>query len=962
MKINQVQSDYGSADSFTKILIEAADESFPVKRVSKGKIPSPPWWDNECSEAIKSRKEAEMNYLAYTSSENFDLLSKSITETRKLFKKKKFDSWRKFCSEISPDIQPSAVWQKIHRFRSLYKESKSTVLPYTIANEFLSKLSPPSVQFHNIPLPISDYSELNSLFSFNELQGVLSVVRDSAPGPDGIPYSFLSNLTDNAKTYFLDIINHIMVSGSVPMFWKEQIIIPILKSNKPSDNALSYRPIALSSVLLKIIEHLVKNRLEFFVESNCLLAESQYGFRRGKSALDGISIFTTDIRLAFSENKSILSAFLDIQSAYDNVVISVLKHKLLTIKTPPLLINIIINLLLDRSLSLTVDDNSVVSRVLTKGLPQGSVLSPILYNIYTHDLESSFNGSISVLQYADDLLLYNASQSVQEASVAITSNLCLLKKWLDSNGLDLSASKSSVVLFSRMRRPAEPNVFYENLKIPVKKEVKFLGVVLDSKLTGIPHCNYVVSKCERSLNILRCLSGVWWGAHPFCLKLLYNALIRSVLDYGTFILEPGNISAFKKLDLMQSKSLRIVCGAMKSSPINALQVECNDPPLYLRRQYLSDRYLFRSFQFSNHPLRSKLNYLCEHINTSPYWKHKQPPRLVVSYRKFLSLESPTHCSNYLPLFCFSYDSLILNPNVNLNFLSSNRHQSNSEFKSLVNENWQGYHSIFTDASKIKNSCVGIGVYHPQYKIVQKVKFPKETSVFTGECVGLLKAVEYILLAKLNQTIVFSDSKSALQALMRFPFKSRNSNPVILEIRNIIFQCMNLNLKISFAWIPSHCGIKGNEIADTLAKEAISCGDVFPFKNYTCDLVNLSQDFLHSSWQSSWTESSQSKGKSYSTIQPTIPSKPWFFKIHFAKRVTTCLIRMRLGHVSTPAHLFKFKIVDNPACDCGAEFPSFYFALWQMRKPREPKSNRRRRRNKNFFFPIYSLVSHLCQDG
>lgn len=203
MKINQVQSDYCSADSFTKILIEAADESFPVKRVSKGKIPSPPWWDNECSEAIKSRKEAEMNYLAYTSSENFDLLSKSITGTRKLFKKKKFDSWRKFCSEISPDIQPSAVWQKIHRFRSLYKESKSTVLPYTIANEFLSKLSPPSVQFHNIPLPISDYSELNSLFSFNELQGVLSVVRDSAPGPDGIPYSFLSNLTLKHLRYLL---------------------------------------------------------------------------------------------------------------------------------------------------------------------------------------------------------------------------------------------------------------------------------------------------------------------------------------------------------------------------------------------------------------------------------------------------------------------------------------------------------------------------------------------------------------------------------------------------------------------------------------------------------------------------------------------------------------------------------------------------------------------------------------
>lgn len=205
--------------------------------------------------------------------------------------------------------------------------------------------------------------------------------------------------------------------------------------------------------------------------------------------------------------------------------------------------------------------------------------------------------------------------------------------------------------------------------------------------------------------------------------------------------------------------------------------------IYADNIYRIDTYLFRSFQFSNHPLRSKLNYLCEHINTSPFWKHKQPPLLVVSYRKFLSLESPTHCSNYLPLFCFSYDSLILNPNVNLNFLSSNRHQSNSEFKSLVNENWQGYHSIFTDASKIKKQLCWYR--YPQYKIVQKVKFPKETSVFTGECVGLLKAVEYILLTKLNQTIVFSDSKSALQAIYNFSMhESQFKNQLCLDSKSL----------------------------------------------------------------------------------------------------------------------------------------------------------------------------------
>lgn len=162
-------------------------------------------------------------------------------------------------------------------------------------------------------------------------------------------------------------------------------------------------------------------------------------------------------------------------------------------------------------------------------------------------MKASLSNQICILQYADDLLLYSIHQSPAIACSLLSHSLNLLKTWLDTNGLEISPTKSAAMLFSRMRLPPPINVYFGNNIIPVKKSVKFLGVFLDSKLSGINHCDYICNRCERTVNILRCLSGVWWGAHPFCMKLMYNALIRSILDYGTFLLSPGNVTPLKKV-------------------------------------------------------------------------------------------------------------------------------------------------------------------------------------------------------------------------------------------------------------------------------------------------------------------------------------------------------------------------------------------------------------------------------
>ena len=911
------------AAALTRTIQEVADKTFPLKNSWSGKIPSPPWWDKECTEAIRKRKEMEKNYNKNMTTENFQILSDTILSTRKFLKKKKLQGWRNFCTSVSPDTPSSVVWSNIKRFRSAFNSSSSSALSPSLADQFLDRLAPSHVPQENLlyslPLLINDEPGLNSPFTLQELKGVLSNTKDSSPGEDEIPYAFISKLGDDALLYYLDLINCIMLTGNIPPSWKSQTIIPILKPNKNPSDACSYRPIALSPTLLKIAEHLIKNRLEWFIESKGLLANSQFGFRKGRGTMDSISILTTDIRLSFSRNEFLLSAFLDIEAAYDNVNLFTLKNKLEELNIPIMLSNFIFNILYERSISLTLGDSTKLSRLLWKGLPQGSVLSPLLYNIYTYDLESSLNNTVRVLQYADDLLLYSSNHSIEKACTSLSLGLELLKSWLDTNSLQLSTSKSTVILFTKMRTPPQFNVLYDNTPIPIKDQVKFLGVILDSKLTGVPHCDYVAAKCERNLNILRCLSGVWWGAHPFSLKLLYNALIRSILDYGTFLLEPGNSTAFKKLDVIQSKALRLTTGAMKSSPVNALQVECGDPPLHLRRQYLSDRYIFSALQFSNHPLFSHLHLLNEYFSSSNCPPNKLPC-LIKSCQKLETIEAPTHRSPLFPVFDSNYEPLTLCPDVRYDFKTlKTEYDVNTNFNYVVDRDWQEWHHIFTDASKHStHSCVGIGVYHSQYDIVEKIKLPPQSSVFTGECFGLYKAVEYILLMKLQKSVIFSDSMSALQALEKFPFKCKPVYPIIIEIRNMLHKCSINGYSVVFEWLPSHSGIVGNEKADRIANEAVWCGDVFPFKNYCHDLIALSKLHLQDSWNEVWKVTSLTKGKFYSKIQPEIPSKPWFFKMKFDKTVTSILIRMRLGHVCTPVHLARLHIVVNNLCDCGTD--------------------------------------------
>lgn len=258
---------------FKNAVLAAADESIPIRKLRSKNISSPPWWDKECTAACKKRKEAERTYTFTMTTQNFLNYQKIAAEVVKLLRIKKKAGWNSFCTSLSPKTPSTVIWKNIKKFRGSFIVNNTSLDTSSWIESFSQKIAPPSAPsleeattFLTAFPTTSDI--LQSPFSLEELSTALSGLKDSAPGVDGIPYSFIVKSGKETKIYFLKMINLIFESGFPPDEWKTQIIIPILKTGKPSNDPSSYRLIALSNTMSKILEHLIKNRLEWFLESN----------------------------------------------------------------------------------------------------------------------------------------------------------------------------------------------------------------------------------------------------------------------------------------------------------------------------------------------------------------------------------------------------------------------------------------------------------------------------------------------------------------------------------------------------------------------------------------------------------------------------------------------------------------------------------------------------------------------
>lgn len=476
----------------------------------------------------------------------------------------------------------------------------------------------------------------------------------------------------------------------------------------------------------------------------------------------------------------------------------------------------------------------------------------------------------------------------------LQQNLNSLQNWANQNGFKFSQTKTVCMHFCNKRKQhAEPELYLSDVLIPVVKEFKFLGLIFDSKLNFIPHIKELKRKCQKALNLLRVVSAQNWGADRNTKLMLYRALIRSRLDYGSIVYGSARASYLKILDPVQNQGLRLCLNAFRTSPTDSLHIEANEQPLNLRRIKLSMQYAIKLYANKQNPTHktvfgSDFSRFTERAPTViPPFGARVLPHLE---QAGILLES---IANYkistIPTWRLT-KPLVLKQlsSTSKDITDPNLFQTNF---AVLKENYKDYHHIYTDGSKLDNKAAAAVVTENN---ILRTRLPDGASIFSAEIRALHIATEIIKISRYKKFVIFVDSMSVLESIENINL----ANPLITDLLRKHEEAITAGKEILFCWVPSHVGIRGNEVADKAAKQALSlnCTDILiPSSDFKYQI----NKYIKDKWQNQWNELNNNK---LYQINPRVGQKP---PILNNVRDEMVIHRIRIGHTYlTHKHLLR----------------------------------------------------------
>ena len=427
-----------------------------------------------------------------------------------------------------------------------------------------------------IPSPVNPFGD----FSPREFAAALQHVKlGKAPGPDSICPELIIHAGTALKSWLRGFLSSCLRQLKIPKVWRRALAVAIPKPNKPVEDPKSYRSISLLCVPYKILERLIYARIEPIVDP--LLPGEQAGFRHGKSTVDQVVLLTQNIEDSFEAKKKAGAVFVDLTAAYDTVWHRGLICKLLRLLPDKHMIHMIMELVRNRSFTLTIGDSKRSRlRRLKNGVPQGSVLAPLLFNIYVYDLPSTVSRRYA---YADDLALLYSSDDWKDLEGVLSQDMTTISTYLQTLRLQLSHTKTVTSAFHLNNRVAkrELNVYNNGKRLPFCPVPTYLGVKLDRSLTFRHHLEALRKKLTTRVALMRRLAGSGWGAGAKTLRTAALSLVYSTAEYCAPV---WCRSAHTRLiDSVLNDALRIVTGCLRPTPTDYLPVLAGIQPAELRR-------------------------------------------------------------------------------------------------------------------------------------------------------------------------------------------------------------------------------------------------------------------------------------------------------------------------------------------------------------------------------------------
>jgi hypothetical protein len=445
------------------------------------------------------------------------------------------------------------------------------------------------------------------------IKGIKSCNNSKAFGPDGLTIFHLKHLGPNGVNFLTALFNISLSTSTIPAIWKMSTVIPIPKPGKDPSQGTSYRPISLLCPAAKVLEALILPTLTEHLRP----AAEQHGFRAKHSTTSALVNLTTDIAEGFNQRKPpsrTVAVAVDLTAAFDTVSHNKLLAKIAASTLPSSLIRWLACYLRGRQARTSFRGVKSPARIIHAGVPQGSKISPVLFNFYIADLPQP-TPPVKVIAYADDITAYATGPAVPALETALNDYLEDLSTFLSDNSLIISEPKSTVTLFSPDPAQAKyhPNVLINGKQLPLSKTPKILGVTLDTFFTFNHHCTAIAQKIGKRNTILKALAGSTWGQQKETLLLTYKAINQSVSDYAASVYSlNASRTNVKKIQTAQNDGLRIATGAHRMASIDHLHQESLMLPVQDHLDMLSAQYLASSTQ-QEHP--------CHSVTTRP-----PPPR------------------------------------------------------------------------------------------------------------------------------------------------------------------------------------------------------------------------------------------------------------------------------------------------------------------------------------------------
>jgi exonuclease III len=449
------------------------------------------------------------------------------------------------------------------------------------------------------PLGEPRQGDLDATILPGEITPLMKHLKPTAPGPDGISNILLKEGPPRLASVLAKLFDASLELGYLTSSWKEAHLTMLPKPGKALNTPANLRPISLLNTIGKLMERIIANRLRSSCEENNIFPDTQAGFRAGRSTYDHLLHLTEQCLSAMERRESTLAVFLDIKKAFDCVWHNGLRYRLMQLNLPPRILRWLSHFLIERRMRCKV--NGFLSNEFTAdaGVPQGSILSPLLYIIYVRDMvpESSFLNATA--QFADDTALWSNNGRNQTAVQGIQRGLDLVHQWTSKWRLAVSAAKTQMICIGRSRRNiieqlrANP-VHYGPDQLELQVKAKFLGLTFDRLLNFHDHIKEVKKRAMAPALLLKAFHGNNWSVPERSLLIIYKTHVLPILTYGSICTMVAPTSYIKKLQVVQNTALRKIYNL----PYGAASEPCHRlsrlPRLNDRLVSLSQRYFARA--------------------------------------------------------------------------------------------------------------------------------------------------------------------------------------------------------------------------------------------------------------------------------------------------------------------------------------------------------------------------------